>query len=119
MAVNDLIKTNLQALSELKPRMLDTDFLLTWEKTDDEIRATILVTEIIKEMHRTNISTRIFDSGLAISIFRDQSTRTRFSYASACNALGLAVSDFDEKKSQVAHGETCARRPTWCRSWRM
>jgi ornithine carbamoyltransferase len=43
---------------------------------------------------------------LAISIFRDNSTRTRFSFASAANALGLGLSDLDEQKSQMAHGET-------------
>ncbi len=41
-----------------------------------------------------------------MSQFRDNSTRTRFSFASACNLLGLTVSDLDEGKSQVAHGET-------------
>ena len=49
-------------------------------------------------------------SGLAISLFRDNSTRTRFSFASAANLLGLAVQDLDEGKSQIAHGETTARR---------
>ena len=29
-----------------------------------------------------------------------------FSFASACNLLGLAVQDLDEGKSQIAHGET-------------
>ena len=43
---------------------------------------------------------------VGISIFRDNSTRTRFSFASACNLLGLEVQDLDEKKSQIAHGET-------------
>ncbi len=38
--------------------------------------------------------------------FRDNSTRTRFSFASAANALGLEVADLDEEKSQIAHGET-------------
>src|SRR5208283_4413081 len=47
-----------------------------------------------------------FDHGLAVSIFRDNSTRTRFSFASAANALGLAVADLEEGKSQIAHGET-------------
>jgi len=45
-------------------------------------------------------------SGLAVSNFRDNSTRTRFSFASASNLLGLAVQDLDEGKSQIAHGET-------------
>ena len=48
----------------------------------------------------------MFDSGLGISLFRDNSTRTRFSFASACNLLGLEVQDLDEGKSQIAHGET-------------
>jgi knotted carbamoyltransferase YgeW len=82
------------------------DFLLTWEKSDDEISATFSVAEILRGLRRNNVSSRIFDSGLAISLFRDQSTRTRFSFASACNLLGLEVQDLDEGKSQVAHGET-------------
>ena len=48
----------------------------------------------------------MFDTGLAVSIFRDKSTRTRFSFASAVNALGLGLSELDEEKSQIAHGET-------------
>ena len=82
------------------------DFLLTWDKGDDEIAATFLTAAILKSMRQNNISSRVFDSGLAVSIFRDQSTRTRFSFASACNLLGLAVQDLDEEKSQIAHGET-------------
>ncbi|MBN2695509.1 knotted carbamoyltransferase YgeW [bacterium] len=100
------IKKNIELLKKLSLDMYEKDFLLTWEKSFDEVQATILVAEALKEMHRTNISTRIFDSGLGISIFKDNSTRTKFSFASAVNALGLAVQDFDEKKSQIAHGET-------------
>jgi knotted carbamoyltransferase YgeW len=82
------------------------DFFLTWDKTEDEILATFTVAEILRGLRHNNISSRLFDSGLAISLFRDQSTRTRFSFASACNLLGLEVQDLDEGKSQVAHGET-------------
>ena len=82
------------------------DFLLTWEKTDDEVQASFLVAEILRGLRQKNISSWVFDSGLGISLFRDQSTRTRFSFASACNLLGLEVQDLDEGKSQVAHGET-------------
>ncbi len=83
-----------------------SDFLLTWEKTDDELAAVFAVAEILRGFRRNNISARIFDSGLAISIFRDNSTRTRFSFASASNFLGLQLQDLDEGKSQIAHGET-------------
>jgi N-acetylornithine carbamoyltransferase len=82
------------------------DFLLTWDKSEDEVLATFAVAEILQGLRRNNISSRLFDSGLGISLFRDQSTRTRFSFSSACNLLGLEVQDLDEGKSQVAHGET-------------
>lgn len=82
------------------------DFLETWHKTDDEIAATFAVADTLRGLREANISSRIFDSGLGISLFRDNSTRTRFSFASACNLLGLEVQDLDEGKSQIAHGET-------------
>ena len=82
------------------------DFLLTWEKTDEEIAAVFTAAEILRGLRRNNLSARFFDSGLAISIFRDNSTRTQFSFASAANFLGLALQDLDEGKSQIAHGET-------------
>jgi knotted carbamoyltransferase YgeW len=87
-------------------KMYNNDFLLTWEKSNDEISATFTVAEILRGMREQNISSRIFDSGLGISLFRDNSTRTRFSFTSACNLLGLEVQDLDEGKSQMAHGET-------------
>lgn len=86
--------------------MYDNDFLLTWEKSDDELKAVFTVAEALRELRKNNISSKIFDSGLGISLFRDNSTRTRFSFASACNLLGLEVQDLDEGKSQIAHGET-------------
>jgi ornithine carbamoyltransferase len=99
-----------KALNTLKnldfSKMYEGDFFLTWEKTDAEIRAVFEVAEALRALRENNVSPKIFDSGLAISMFRDNSTRTRFSFASACNLLGLAVQDFDEGKSQVAHGET-------------
>jgi knotted carbamoyltransferase YgeW len=82
------------------------DFLLTWQKSDQEIDAVFKVAEILKALRKNNISPKVFDSGLGISIFRDNSTRTRFSFSSACNLLGLSVQDLDEGKSQIAHGET-------------
>lgn len=86
--------------------MYENDFFLTWEKTDDEIEAVFTVADALRYMRENNISTKIFESGLGISLFRDNSTRTRFSFASACNLLGLEVQDLDEGKSQISHGET-------------
>ena len=103
---NSTISKNISALKKLKIAMLNKDFLLTWGKPQNEILATALVAEIFKEMHRQGKSFRVFDTGLAISIFRDKSTRTRFSFASAVNALGLGLSELDEQKTQISHGET-------------
>ena len=100
------IATRLEALRGLSIEMFGKDFLLTWDRSDDEIAATALVAELLKELHRSDVSLRMFESGLAISIFRDKSTRTRFSFASATNLLGLGLSELDEEKSQIAHGET-------------
>ena len=86
--------------------MYENDFFLTWEKTPEELEAVFTVADALRYMRENNISTKIFESGLGISLFRDNSTRTRFSFASACNLLGLEVQDLDEGKSQVAHGET-------------
>lgn len=100
------IRRSVSQLKKLRFDLLNRDFLLTWEKSDEEIRAVLLLAECLKELHRSGISLRVFDSGLAISIFRDHSTRTRFSFASAVNALGLTLAELDEVKSQIAHGET-------------
>ena len=96
----------IEGIRKLRPSLFGKDFLLTWEKSDDDLRTILEVASVLKEMRAANISPRIFDSGLAISNFRDNSTRTRFSFASAANLLGLAVQDLDEEKSQIAHGET-------------
>ena len=102
--------TNFQSLlKEIGARSGDLyhrDFLLTWEKSVDELKQIVAVADALRWLRRENISTRCFDSGLAVSIFRDQSTRTRFSYFSAANLLGLGVQDLDEGRSQIAHGET-------------
>jgi len=101
------IKSLIKQLAQMDTHgMYLNDFLLTWERNDQEILAIFLVADILRGFRERNISSRLFDSGLGISLFRDQSTRTRFSFASACNLLGLEVQDLDEGKSQVAHGET-------------
>ena len=101
------MKNPLETLKKLDySKMFEGDFFLTWEKSKDEILSVFAVADALRDLRSRNISTRIFDSGLGVSLFRDNSTRTRFSFASACNLLGLAVQDLDEGKSQIAHGET-------------
>ena len=101
------VKQFTDVISQLKlDKMYEGDFFLTWEKSSDEIKGVFTVADALRHLRENNISAKIFDSGLGISLFRDNSTRTRFSFASACNLLGLEVQDLDEGKSQIAHGET-------------
>jgi knotted carbamoyltransferase YgeW len=101
-AIHDLVA----AFRGLKSDLHQKDFLLTWEHPSDQIKAILTLAETFKRLHQEGFSYRAFETGLAISIFRDNSTRTRFSFASAASALGLSLADLDEQKSQIAHGET-------------
>jgi knotted carbamoyltransferase YgeW len=100
------INERIENLSGSYDGLYQKDFLLTWKKSTADLQAILETADLLKALRNQNISTRLFDSGLAVSIFRDQSTRTRFSFASAANLMGLAVQDMDETKSQIAHGET-------------
>jgi knotted carbamoyltransferase YgeW len=103
---SDAVKSSLTEFQGLKSDLFQKDFLLTWEHPEEQIKAILACAETFKRLHKEGYSYRAFDTGLAISIFRDNSTRTRFSFASAASALGLSLADLDEQKSQVAHGET-------------
>ena len=111
--MDQTLQTYIDKLNALNfKEMYENDFFLTWEKTQDELEAVFTVADALRYLRENNISTRIFESGLGISLFRDNSTRTRFSFASACNLLGLEVQDLDEGKSQIAHGETVRETAT-------
>jgi ornithine carbamoyltransferase len=86
-------------------------FSWTWDKTRDELDAVFTVADALRDLRERNISTKIFDSGLGISLFRDNSTRTRFSFASACNLLGLEVQDLDEARSPRSRTARPSARP--------
>lgn len=104
-----MLRNDNEKLAQLKQyttNMYNGDFFLTWDHTDEELKALIEIAEILKALHKNGKSIKTFETGLAISNFRDNSTRTRFSFASAMNALGLTVADLDEAKSQISHGET-------------
>ncbi len=100
------IKHLISSLEQLPFSFYGKDFLLTAEKTEDELLAVMKLADVLRALFRGNISTRVFDTGLAIAQFRDKSTRTRFAFASAANLLGLSLQELDEEKSQISHGET-------------
>jgi len=96
----------IEDLGRLDAGLHGKDYLLTWKWDDAQIRALFQTARILEGIYQAGLSARVFESGLAVSNFRDNSTRTRFSFGSAANLLGLQPSDLDEGKSQIAHGET-------------
>jgi len=96
----------IEGLRELAPGLHDRDFLLTWRQSETTLRFVLAAAAVLERMHRENLSARLFDTGLGIAIFRDKSTRTRYSFKSACNLLGLGTEELEESTSQIAHGET-------------
>ena len=63
-------KKCVDALAKLDTKnMYNNDFFLTWEKTDDELRAVWAVADALRALRERNISTKVFDSGLGISLF--------------------------------------------------
>ena len=104
--MSDRIRQLIAELGQTDTNLHQQDCLLTWEQSDSDLKALLLATEIFEELFRANVDVRLFRGGLAVSLFRDKSTRTRFSFASAASLLGLSLMDLDEAKTQVAHGET-------------
>src|SRR5512136_168234 len=102
----DPVALKIASLAALPSGLCDKDVLLTWQLSDPVIRAIVLAAEILEDLTRNGVSTRLFDNGLGLSIFRDKSTRTRYAFRSACSLLGLTTEELDESTSQVAHGET-------------
>lgn len=100
------IRTLIEQLKGLRTNLHQRDFLLTWNQSEADLKAVLLAAEIFEKFYRANIDARPYRGGLAVSLFRDKSTRTRFSFASAASLLGLSLMDLDETKTQVAHGET-------------
>ena len=100
------LDAKLRALAALRHDLYNRDFLLTWEHSPETLRAVLLTAEILEDLSRAGVSARSFDTGLGVAVFRDNSTRTRYAFKSACNLLGLSTEELDESTSQMAHGET-------------
>jgi knotted carbamoyltransferase YgeW len=106
------IQALLEELSRYENTLHDRDFLLTWDHPDPTLHALLTAASALEQMYRRGDDLRLFRRGLAVSNFRDKSTRTRFSFASAASLLGLTVADLDETKSQISHGETVRETAT-------
>ena len=111
MSTPDL-RRQLETLATLPVGLHGGDFLLSWRRPESDLRFLLLAAEIVERIADLGLSPRLFDSGLGIALFRDKSTRTRYSFRAACNLLGLGTEELDEATSQVAHGETVRETAT-------
>jgi len=93
-------------LEKLDVRLRGADYLTTWERSLPEVRAILAAASCLASLHKRGLSAVCFSSGIGVSIFRDNSTRTRYSYSAALNLLGLEEYEVVESSSQMAHGET-------------
>ena len=82
------LKEMLELLKQLNIKnMYENDFFLTWDKTEEELKAIWIVADILRYLRTHNIATKIFSSGLAISMFRDNSTRQIHNVSSQWSVL--------------------------------
>ena len=102
----DKVKEIITQLEANPTDLYNNSFFITWRYPKETVNAVLLVAEALKRLHKAGKSVRVFDTGLGLSIFRDNSTRTRYSFKSACNMLGLGTEELNESTSQIAHGET-------------
>lgn len=85
------------------------DFFLTWERSLKEVQQVLYTAEALKWLCENNISTKCFDSGLAILQIKDKpgldraswSGRNRLSFGFAANSLGLTVHQMDKDEDEI------------------
>ena len=112
MVTEDRLQGLLDELESGVAHLRGRDLLTTWEWSVEELGAVLASAAILRSAHGDGLDCRVFHSGLGVSIFRDNSTRTRYSYAAALNLLGLGEYAIDEETSQIAHGETTRETAT-------
>lgn len=106
MSTSSSLLARVERITPPPQALVERDVLLSWELSADAITYLHELGAAVRAAAQEGVSLRAFDTGLAVSIFRDKSTRTRYAFRAACNLLGLATEELDESTSQVSHGET-------------
>ena len=76
--------------------------LKSWELSDDDIKAVASGACALKSFREKNISPKIFDSGIAVSMFSKKDSGMEMAFASGCDLLGLTIIDMDKKLGNSA-----------------
>lgn len=88
--------------------LYEKNFLKTWDMSDDDIKAIAGGACALKSLRDNNVSPKIFDSGIAVSMFskKDMDEDMDIAFASGCDLLGLTIIDMDKKLGNNALNET-------------
>ena len=97
--------------------MYKNDFYWTWDKTNDEIDAIFTVADALRDLRERNKPTRIFDSGLGISIFRDNSTRTVSPMLPPATCWVWKSRYWMKRSARSPTAKPSAKLPIWSPSW--
>ncbi len=97
------LKKKIAELSQINS-LFEQDFFLSWNKSGSDMRTLVTIAEILKRMHDNNLSTRVFDSGIAAALIKNNSLQTRTAYAFAANLLGLEFVDLPYTDFSKIHG---------------
>ena len=88
--------------------LFEKSFLRTWDMTDKDICAVASGACALKEFRDSNVSPKIFDSGIAVSMFSKKDMGMNLAFASGCDLLGLTIIENDRKLGNSNIHETAA-----------
>ena len=80
-----------------KNGLFGKDFLRTWDMSDEDIKAVASGACALKALRDGNVSPKIFDSGIAVSMFSKKDSGMEIAFASGCDLLGLTIIGMDRK----------------------
>lgn len=82
------------------------NLLRTKDMSDEDIKAIAAGACALKTMRDNNVSPKIFDSGIAVSMFSKKDNGMELAFASGCDLLGLTIIDMDRKLGNSNINET-------------
>ena len=107
------VKQFTDVISSLKlDKMYEGDFFLTWEKSFDEIKGVFAVADALRHLRENNISAKIFDSGLGISLFRDNSPAPASPSHRPATCWALRCRIWTKGRARLPTAKPCAKPQT-------
>lgn len=89
-------------------RLYGKNFLRTWDMSDDDIKSIAKGACALKALRDNNVSPKVFDSGIAVSMFSKKDSGMNLAFASGSDLLGLTIIDMDRKLGNSNIKETAA-----------